>query len=225
MADLHKTRHQLYNKRTGMRPTTTNATKPTQGETSLTIPQGNTTLQNDPEDNTYTTNKGTHRPQHLCRCGLGRMPKHKKINKWIHRDNDSMMGSVVQFGSRTQAVVALSSAESELYAIGTGAQEGLHIANFIKEATTTKTTKVNIRIHTDSTSGKSIATRIVSSKKAKHIDLKYIFIQQLVQSGILSIHKISTQDNPADILTKYVPAEVLNKRLYMAGIQCSQHHN
>ena len=107
-----------------------------------------------------------------------------------------MMGSVVQFGSRTQAVVALSSvssAESELYAIGTGAQEGLHIANFIREATTTK---VNIRIHTDSTSGKSIATRIGSSKKAKHIDLKYLFIQQLVQSGILSIHKISTHDNP-----------------------------
>ena len=69
----------------------------------------------------------------------------------------TMMGSVVQFGSRTQAVAALSSAESELYAIGTGAQEGLHIANFIKEATTTK---VNIRMHTDSTSGKSVATRI-----------------------------------------------------------------
>ena len=100
------------------------------------------------------------------------MPEHKKVNKWIHRDND------------IQAVVALSSAESELYAIGTGAQEGLHIANFIKEATTTK---VNIRIHTDSTSGKSVATRIGSSKKAKHIDLKYLFIQQLVQSGILSI--------------------------------------
>ena len=89
----------------------------------------------------------------------------------------TMMVSVVQFGSRTQAVVALSSAESELSAIGTGAQEGLHIPNFIKEATTTK---VNIRIHTDSTSGKSIATRIGSSKKATHIDLKYLFIQQLV---------------------------------------------
>ena len=140
-----------------------------------------------------------------------------------------MMGSVVQFGSRTQAVVALSSAGSELYAIGTGAQEGLRIANFIKEATTTTTTttttKVNIRIHTDSTSGKSIATRIGSSKKANHIDLKYLFIQQLVQSRVLSIHKISTHDNPADILTKYVSAEVLNKHLYMAGIQCPQHHN
>ena len=45
-------------------PTTTNTTKLTQGEASFTIPQGNTTLQNDPEDNTYTTDKGTHRPQH-----------------------------------------------------------------------------------------------------------------------------------------------------------------
>ena len=98
----------------------------------------------------------------------------------------TMMGSVVQFGSRTQAVVALSSAESELYAIGTGAQEALHIANFIKEATTTK---VNIRIHTDSTSGKSIATRIGSSKKAKHIDLKYLFIQLICDAVLVTIQE------------------------------------
>ena len=29
------------------------------------MPQGNTALQNDPEDNAYATNKGTHPPQHL----------------------------------------------------------------------------------------------------------------------------------------------------------------
>ena len=148
------------------------------------------------------------------------MPKHKKINKWIHRDNDGIRGTI--WKQNTSSSSTIISKESELYAIGTGAPEGLRIANFIKEATTTK---VNIRIHTDSTSGKSIATRIGSSKKAKHIDLKCLFIQQLVHSGILSIHKISTHDNPADILTKYVPAEVLNKHLYMAGIQCPQHHN
>ena len=45
------------------------------------------------------------------------------------------------------------------------------------------TAKVMTRIHTDSTSGKSIATRISSSKKAKHIELKRLFVQQLVQSG------------------------------------------
>ncbi len=33
------------------------------------------------------------------------------------------LGATIHFGSRTQAIVALSSAESELYSIGTGAQK------------------------------------------------------------------------------------------------------
>ena len=159
----------------------------------------------------------TKEPIHLniYRCGLGRMPKHKEINKWVHRDNDGVRGTIwKQRASSSSTIIRRIRALMQL------AQE--HIANFIKEATTTR---VNIRIHTGSASGKSIATRIGSSKKAKRIDLKYLFIQQLVQSGIPSIHKISTHDNPADILTKYVPAEVLNKHLYMAGIQRPQHHN
>lgn len=150
------------------------------------------------------------------------MPKHKKINKRIHRDNDGIRRTIRQQNTSSGSTIIGRIRTIRNRHRGPGAQEGLHIANFIKEATTTK---VNIRIHTDSTSGKSIATRIGSSKKAKHIDLKYLFIQQLVQSGILSIHKISTHDNPADILTKYVPAEVLNKHLYMAGIHSPQHRN
>ena len=126
------------------------------------------------------------------------------------------LGATIHFGSRTQAIVALSSAESELHSIGTGAQEALRIRNFLME--TILTSKLQIRIHTDSTSGKSIATRIGSSKKAKHIDLKYLFIQQLVHNGILAVHKIGTLDNIADIFTKYVTAEVLNKHLYNVGL-------
>ena len=38
-------------------------------------------------------------------------------------------GNTVHFGSRTQSVVGLSSAKSELYAIGTGATEALHVKN------------------------------------------------------------------------------------------------
>jgi len=77
----------------------------------------------------------------------------------------------VHFGSGTQAVVALSSAESEFYAIGTGATEALHLKNFLGEILTN-----NLKIHTDSSSGKSMATRIGVSKRAKHIELKYVFI-------------------------------------------------
>ena len=125
-------------------------------------------------------------------------------------------GNTVHFGARTQSVVALSSAESELYAIGTGATEALHVKNFLQEAASNMT--VTARIHTDSTSGKSIATRIGSSKKAKHIELKHLFVQQLVHNGIISIHKVGTLDNLADIFTKYIGADTLRRHLYGVGL-------
>ena len=126
------------------------------------------------------------------------------------------LGANIHFGSRTQATVALSSAESELYAIGTAATEALHIRNFLSEAFTTR--KINIRIHTDSSSAKSIAIRQGSSKKAKHIELKYLFIQRLVQEGITSVLKIRTDNNHSDIFTKYITSEVLNRHLYRVGL-------
>ena len=126
------------------------------------------------------------------------------------------MGSTIHFGSRTQSTIALSSAEAELYAINTGATEALHIRSFLTEALTKK--KVNIKIYTDSSSGKSIATRIGSSKKAKHIELKHLFIQQLVLNDVVRIVKINTLANPADIFTKYVATETLLRHLTEVGI-------
>ena len=126
------------------------------------------------------------------------------------------MGSTIHFGSRTQATIALSSAEAELYAINTGATESLHIRNILQEALNIK--KVNIRIHTDSSSGKSMATRIGSSKKAKHIELKHLFIQQLVQHDLVRTIKINTANNTADIFTKYVATETLLRHLNNVGL-------
>ena len=54
--------------------------------------------------------------------------------------------AAVHYGSRTQATLALSSAETELYAIGAAAQESLYISNFIRTHLKART---NIRIHTD----------------------------------------------------------------------------
>ena len=59
----------------------------------------------------------------------------------------TLQGATIQVGRGTQAVVALSSAESELHAVGTAAQEVVHAMNFIKEAMTGAS--VNVKIHTD----------------------------------------------------------------------------
>ena len=58
-----------------------------------------------------------------------------------------------------------------------------------------------------------MATRIGSSRKAKHIDIRHLFIQQLISHDIVRIIKIHANDNPADIFTKYVSTETLQRHL------------
>ena len=104
-------------------------------------------------------------------------------------------GAATHYGSRTQSTVAL----------GAAAQESLYISNFIKEAFEVRT---SIRIHTDSSAAKSMAMREGASKKAKGIELRHLFIQQLVNSKIITLRKVRSEDSPADLLTKFVSCNV-----------------
>ena len=94
--------------------------------------------------------------------------------------------------------------------------ESLFIRSLLLESQLSK--NVNIRIHTDSTAGKSMATRFGTSKKTKHVQLRFLFIQELVASGVVSIKKVSGTSNPSDVMTKYITKEVLYRHLMALGI-------
>ena len=100
--------------------------------------------------------------------------------------------------------MATSSGEAELYGIGSGAAESIAILQFLRESElpVAKT----ITIYTDSTAGKSIATRMGVGKNTKHIQLRYLYVQDLVQHGLLRIAKVDTKNNYADLMTKYLDA-------------------
>ena len=83
-----------------------------------------------------------------------------------------ILNSTVFFGSRTQGTIALSSGEAELYAIGQDTSEALYIRSLITEAQLAKS--ININIHTGSAAGKSMATRFGTSKKTKHVALRFL---------------------------------------------------
>ena len=42
-------------------------------------------------------------------------------------------------------------------------------------------------------------------ERTKHIDVKYHFVRDIVAQGKLKVCKISTHDNPTDMMTKLVP--------------------
>ena len=128
----------------------------------------------------------------------------------------ALLGCTVFTCSRTQATVALSSGEAELYAIGLAVQEALFVKTLILEASLAKAVKLTV--HTDSTAGKSIASRYGLGKKTKHIDLRYLYMQDLVASGVLILQKIRTESNTSDLMTKYLSHDVTSK--HSAALGC-----
>ena len=60
-----------------------------------------------------------------------------------------------------------------------------------------------------------MASRLGTSRKSKHIELKHLWIQDVLSEGIISLEKVGTHHNPSDseLLTKFVQAAVLGQHL------------
>ena len=115
---------------------------------------------------------------------------------------------VLSFWAATQGVVALSSAEAELYALVKGAVNTSGMISLLGDFGET----VNGRISSDASAAIGIVNRTVVGK-LRHIRVQYLWLQERVREGEVKVLKIPGEDNPADIFTKNVPAEVLRKHL------------
>ena len=106
-------------------------------------------------------------------------------------------GCTVLSYSRTQGSPALSSAETEGYALGSGACEGLFICSVAKELSV----DLKLVVHSDSTATISQHSKL-GLGRMKHVELRFMFVKDLVKREKLSLCKILGTDNPADLGTK-----------------------
>jgi len=127
-----------------------------------------------------------------------------------------LLGNCVGFMSKTQGLLALSSGEAELYAIGYGVMETIFLRNFLREVNLSP--RVPITIYTDSTAGKSMATRYGASRRTRHIELRYFYMQSVVVSGLVKIAKAGGSENVADLGTKYLDKATLSRLRDRVGV-------
>ena len=40
--------------------------------------------------------------------------------------------------------------------------------------------------------------------RTKHVDVKYHYVREIIERGVVLLRKIDTKDNPSDMLTKVV---------------------
>jgi hypothetical protein len=119
------------------------------------------------------------------------------------RTRKSTSGGVVMLGShvlthwcKTQATIALSSAEAELNAIVKAASSGIGIAEVLKELRA----EVKLVIFTDSVAAKGIVMRR-GAGRVKHLSVKQLWVQEVVRDRDVGICKVPRDLNPADLMT------------------------
>ena len=104
--------------------------------------------------------------------------------------------------SSKQETVADSMCESEYIAASEASKEAIRLKNFIGDLGVVSAIKEPMEIFCDNEGAVSLTKEPRDHGRSRHIDRKYHFIRHRVEEGQLVVKRISSEDNPADSLTK-----------------------
>ena len=57
-------------------------------------------------------------------------------------------------------------------------------------------------------------------ERTMHIDIRYHFVREIIARSDIMVRKISTPDNPADMMTKTLPSAMFEHCLDLVGVSC-----
>ena len=117
----------------------------------------------------------------------------------------------------TQGAVALSSAEAEFYAMVEGAQRGKWAATVANELGLASI-QPGIVIRTDSEAARSFVNRRRLGRM-RHIEVRELWLQEEVRNGKVVVRRVSGEENPADLMTKFLTRNDVIKRMTVMGIR------
>ena len=129
-----------------------------------------------------------------------------------------MYGShLLRSTSTTQAVISLSSGESEFYSLLKGTAAGIGAVSMLKDVgvdltNNNKFEQPAVEIRVDATAGRGIALRR-GAGRIRHIATPTLWVQKLTQDNKVKIVKIAGTANPADLGTKHLNHEAIEQCL------------
>lgn len=125
-------------------------------------------------------------------------------------------GAAVSWYCKKQGPVALSSTESEYYALSETVKEGVWMRRMLRELGIDFSNPTTI--NEDNQSTIAIALNPVHHQRTKHIDVRVHFLREHVKSKDIDIVYCPTEEMIADILTKPLPPKQHAKLTGMMGL-------
>lgn len=114
-----------------------------------------------------------------------------------------MSGGPVSWTSKKQPIVTLSTAEAEYVALSTATQEAVWIRKLLSDFGVSP--RQAITVMEDNQGAICLARNPVTHSRSKHIDVRYHYIREALNEGIIDLQYCPTHDMIADTLTKPLP--------------------
>ncbi|KAG8498673.1 hypothetical protein CXB51_004985 [Gossypium anomalum] len=126
-------------------------------------------------------------------------------------------GCAISWKATLQTTVALSTTEAEYMAITEACKEAIWLKGLFSEL------NEDLQISTvfcDSQSAIFLTKDLMFHERTKHIDVRYHFVRDIIARGDIVVSKISTHENPADMMTKSLPITKFEHCLDLVGVHC-----
>ncbi|KAG8484888.1 hypothetical protein CXB51_021392 [Gossypium anomalum] len=124
-------------------------------------------------------------------------------------------GCAISWKATLQTTVALSTTEAEYIAITEACKEAIWLKGLFSEL------NEDLQISTvfcDCQNAIFLTKDQMFHERTKHIDVRYHFVRDIIARGDIVVSKISTHENPADMMTKSLPITKFEHCLDLVGV-------
>jgi len=112
-------------------------------------------------------------------------------------------GAIVQWKSKRQSTIALSSTEAEYLSNTEAARQAVYLRRLLHQIGQPQSSPT--KIFTDNQGAKAIAEDKTIHSRTKHFDIRHHWIRKKVQSGGITLRYCPSTEMIADMLTKALP--------------------
>ena len=111
--------------------------------------------------------------------------------------------------SKAQRSVTLSSTEAEYVALSEAVKEILFVLQILECMRITVTLPVIVRV--DNVGAIFMSKNVTTTSRTKHVDVRYKYVNEYVEDGVIKILFVKSEDNEADGMTKNLGGEQYEK--------------
>ena len=128
----------------------------------------------------------------------------------------SLGSGAISWCSKKQQIVAQSSAKAEYISAGLATQQAIWLKTILEDFGEKQEA---VTIHCDNKSAITMAKNPVFHGRTKHIAIKHHFIREAIEDEEVQLSICKTNDQVADIFTKALPREKIQKLREALGVQ------